>query len=296
MTTSLLRRIFGVTALIATTFGLVANVSAASAATPEAAPAAPAAAAAGWARFGHFAPSAEPVDVWVDGVPFASTISFKNVSSYKPLGAGPHRFELRSSSQPNGPALIDVEAGVPAGGSVTVSAVTTREGIASQVYDDALMSPPAGEALVRFIHAAPDVQAVDVRVINGPTLAATVPYPAATSYQAIAGGQYDVEVLAAGTKTVLLQVNGWSIEPGAQSSIVIVRGLDGKIDVAPLRDAAAVGVAPAGGVQTGYGSMAPNAPRPATALRLAATLVTLSTVGVSVAIWVRRRSTRLGVR
>jgi hypothetical protein len=291
MTTSLLRRIFGVTAIVATTFGVVANVSVASAATPDAAPA-----AAGWARFGHFAPSAEPVDVWVDGAPFASTISFKNVSNYIPLSAGPHQFELRASSQPNGPALIDVEAGVPAGGSVTVSAVTTRNGIASQVYDDALMSPPAGEALVRFIHAAPDVQAVDVRVINGPTLAAAVPYPAATDYQAIAGGQYDVQVLAAGTKTVLLQVRGWSIEPGAQSSIVIVRGVDGRLDVAPLRDASAVGVAPVGGVQTGYGSMAPNAPRRATALPLAAALVTLSTAGMGIAVWMRRRSTRLGVR
>ena len=291
MTTSLLRRIVGVTALAAITFGLFANVSAASATTPDAAPA-----AAGWARFGHFAPSAEPVDVWVDGAPFAATISFKNVSSYIPLSAGPHRFQLRSSSQPNGPALIDVAAGVPAGGSVTVSAVTTRDGIASQVYDDALMSPPAGEALVRFIHAAPDVQAVDVRVISGPTLAAAVPYPAATSYQAIAGGQYDVQVLAAGTTTVLLQVRGWAIEPGAQSSIVIVRGVDGKLDVAPLRDAAAVGVAPVGGVQTGYGSMAPNAPRPATDPRLTAALVMLSTVGVGVAIWTRRRSTRMGVR
>jgi Domain of unknown function (DUF4397) len=290
-TTSLRRRIVGVTALLATTFGLVANVSIASAATPHTAPA-----AAGWARFGHFAPSAEPVDVWVDGMPFASTISFKNVSSYIPLSAGPHQFELRLSSQPNGPALINVEAGVPAGGSVTVSAVTTRDGIASQVYDDALMSPPAGAALVRFIHAAPDVQAVDVRVINGPTLAAAVPYPDATTYQSIAGGQYDVQVLAAGTKTVLLQVRGWSIEPGAQSSIVIVRGADGKLDVAPLRDAAAVGLAPAGGVQTGYGSMAPNAHRQPTGPRLVAALAALSTVGASVAIWMRRRSTRLGVR
>jgi hypothetical protein len=80
-----------------------------------------------------------------------------------------------------------------------------------------------------------------------------VPYPEATEYQAIAPGQYDVQVVASDTQSVVLQVSGWSIAPGAQSSIVIVRGLDGKLDVAPLSDAAAVAVAPVGGVQTDLG-------------------------------------------
>lgn len=248
MTTTRFRRFGIIVALAGAVIGLGA--------TAPAHAAAPAAAESGWARFGHFAPSVEPVDVWVDGAPFASNIAFKNVSAYLPLPAGPHRFELRATSAPDGPALIALDAGVPAGGSVTVSAVTTLDGVATQVYDDALMSPPAGQGLVRFIHAAPDVQAVDVRVVNGPALATGVPYPAATGYGAIAAGQYDVQVLAAGTETVLLQVNGWSITPGAQSSIVIVRGLDGKLDVAPLSDAAAVAAAPVGGVQTDVGQSA----------------------------------------
>ncbi len=245
----------GLLAALAATFSIFTFAAPTAAASVSAAPAA----MSGWARFGHFAPSVEPVDVWVDGAPFASNIAFKNVSGYLPLAAGPHHFELRATSQPDGPALISVDAGVPASGSVTVSAVSTRDGVASQVYDDALMSPPAGQALVRFIHAAPDVQAVDVRVVNGLPLASAVPYPAATSYVAIAAGQYDVQVVAAGTDTVLLQVGGWSIAPGAQSSIVIVRGLDGRLDVAPLSDSSAVPVAPTGGVQTGFGGMAPPA-------------------------------------
>lgn len=209
----------------------------------------------GWVRFGHFAPSAQAVNVLADGAPFAANISFKTVSDYIALPAGPHRFQLKSTADPNGATLLEVSAGVADGAAVTIGAVTTRDGVAAQVYDDALASPPAGQSLVRFVHTAPDVAAVDVQVVGGPTLATDIPYPAATAYQSIAPGQYNVEVRPAGSTDVLLKVDGWSVQAGSQVSIIILRGLDGKIDVAPVRDGVAVASAPAGGVQTGFGGM-----------------------------------------
>ena len=213
-------------------------------------------AAQGWARFGHFAPSAQPVDVLVDGQPFATDVAFKGVSDYLPLAAGLHTFEVRPTGDPSAAPLLSVDASVPADGAVTVGAVTTLDGVAPQVYDDALVTPAAGQASVRFIHSAPDVPAVDVQVVGGPLLAADVPYPSANGYQPIQPGQYDVEVRATGTDDVLLQVAGWSIQPDTQASIVIVRGLDGQLDVVPVRDSAATSVIPVGGIQTGYGGMA----------------------------------------
>jgi hypothetical protein len=210
----------------------------------------------GWARFGHFAPSVEPVNIFVDGQSFATGIGFKQVSQYGSLPAGVHRFELKLSSDPAGPVIFTVEAGVPAGGAVTIAAVTTRDGVASHVFDDALRTPEAGQSLVRFIHAAPDVPAIDVQVVGGPLLASGVAYPGASAYQDVPPGAYDVQVRPSGSSEVLLDVDGWTIEPGVQSSIAIVKGLDGRLDVAPVRDAAAVAVAPTGGVQTGYGGMA----------------------------------------
>ena len=135
---------------------------------------APAAESTGWARFGHFAPSAAPVDVYVDGAPFAQNIAFKNVSQYFELPAGPHEFAIKPAGQPNAASALTVQAGVPAGGAVTVSAVTTNDGIAPQVYDDVLSTPPAGQALVRFIHSAPDVPSVDVRASSGAVIASNV--------------------------------------------------------------------------------------------------------------------------
>jgi hypothetical protein len=226
---------------------------------PVVAAAAPATTApSGWARFGHFAPTADPVDVTVDGMPFAQGIGFKLVSDYLPLPAGDHHFELRLSSEPGGPVVLAIDAAVPTDASVTVAAVSTEGGVAGHVFDDELTQPPTGQALVRFIDANPTVPAFDVQVAGGPTVAAGVQYPSATGYVPITPGMYDVDVVSPGTADVLLRISGWSIAAGVQSSVIIIEGLDGKLDVAPVLDSIAVSAPPSGGIQTGYGGMAPQ--------------------------------------
>jgi uncharacterized protein DUF4397 len=250
--------------------------------------AAPAASGQGWARFGHFAPSVEPVNIFVDGSIFASSIGFKQVSQYGSLPAGVHRFDLRLSSDPDGPVIFTVDAGVPADGAVTIGAVTTRDGVASHVFDDDLATPSPGQSLVRIIHAAPDVPAIEVQVVAGPMLVASVPYPGASAYQEVQPGTYDVQVRPAGSSEVLLEVDGWTIEPGVQSSVAIVKGSDGRLDVVAVRDAAAVAVAPAGGVQTGYGGMA-DAPSSNTRPLVITSVAALGFAGLAFTAVARRR-------
>jgi hypothetical protein len=215
-------------------------------------------ASSGWVRFGHFAPTQEPVDVIVDGAVAVKGVGYKDVTDYLSLPAGTHRFAVRPSARPDAPNILEADAGVPADSAVTIAAVTTRDGLAVQVYDDQLTPPPPGAALVRFIHAAPDQPALDIAVANGPPLASALAYSAATPYQPIFSGGYDIQVRAAGTSNVTLSIAGWSIESGSQSTVIIIAGRDGNLDVVPVIDAAAVPVAPTGGVQTGFGGMAPQ--------------------------------------
>jgi hypothetical protein len=237
--------------LAAIAVGLICSVLAAS--PGDAAPAQTA--STGWARFGHFAPASGAVDVLVDGELFASDVTFKTATEYVQLPSGVHAFELVPAGE-TGPVALQTTVGVPDGGAVTVAAVTTRDGLSPQVFDDALMMPQQGRSLVRFIHAAPEAAAVDISVVGGPVLAAAVPYPGATGYLDIAPGAYDVQVTDSTSGQVVLEVHGWTIEPGVQSTIVIVAGSDGQLDVAPLIDTASAAVVPVGGVQTGYGGMA----------------------------------------
>ena len=266
------------------TIAAVATIGLLVGASPVVAASAPA--DTGWARFGHFAPTADPVDITVDGMPFAQAIGFKSVSDYVPLAAGDHHFELRLSAQPDGPVVLAIDATVPPAASITVAAVSTEGGITGQVFDDALTQPPAGQALVRFIGAAPIAQAFDVQVADGPTVAAGVTYPSATGYVPITPGQYDVNIVAPGTSDVLLRISGWSIEPGVQSSVIIIEGLDGKLDVAPVRDAMAASAPPSGGIQTGYGGMAP---KPETSLTESVVDASVVAVGLVAIVFVARR-------
>jgi hypothetical protein len=243
------RRIGVAVALAALVFG-------AGSASASLRPADDLAAATGWVRFGHFAPAQAPVDLYVDGNQVATGVAFKTVSGYLNLPAGTHTFAVKPAGDTGSAYLLSAEAGVSANQAETIAAVTTRDGLAVTVYDDELATPPAGQALVRFIHSAPDVPAIDVAIEGGATIASNVAYASATPYQVIDAGTYNVDVLESGTTNVVVKVAGWSIQPGVQSSVIVIKGLDGKLDVVPVLDAAAVPAAPTGGVQTGYGGMA----------------------------------------
>jgi len=216
----------------------------------------------GWVRFGHFAPGTGAVDLYVDGQVAAAKLTFKHVSTYMSLPSGPHDFQLRPADMPSAAPLLEVKSGVAAGAAETVSAVTTLSGLAGKVYDDQLAAPPAGQARVRFIHAAPAAAPVNISVVGGATLASGASYPNATSYQAIAAGTYNVQATDTSTGSVVLDVAGWKVDAGTEASVVIIQGADGKLDVVPVLDAGGSSVVPLGGLRTGLGGTAPNGVRP----------------------------------
>lgn len=254
-----------------------------------AAPVSASAGTTGWARFGHFAPSAAAVDVFVDGSLFVSDVGFKAVSDYGSLPAGPHMFEVRAAGAPDSAPVVSIQADVPADGAITVGAVTSLDQVTPQVYTDELMTPDAGASLVRFIHAAPDAAAVDIAVRGGDPIVSGVPYPEASAYTAVQPGTYDVIITDSDTGATVLEVAGWSITAGQQSTIVILRGADGALDVAPVVDAVAQPVAPVGGVQTGFGGMATDPTGPSTWPIIAVSVAVMSFMGAGLA-GVRRRT------
>ncbi len=214
-----------------------------------------AAPATGFARAGHFAPDKGPVDLLVDGKVAAKGLTYKHVTPYLAVPAGPHSFVLRT---PEGKVVLRAEAGIPANGAVTIGAVTTRAGLAGNVYDDRLQTPPAGTALVRFVHTAPAATKVDISVAGGPELAKNVGYPSATPYHSIKAGTYDINVRAVKTNKVLLHITKWTAAPGSQSSVVLVNTSKGTLDAVPFTDSAMVPAAPKGAAATGFGGTAPK--------------------------------------
>ncbi|MDQ6696258.1 MAG: DUF4397 domain-containing protein [Actinomycetota bacterium] len=238
-----------VTGLSAMALALVAASPALAEGTRAAAP------VTGFARAGHFAPGKGPVDLLVDGKVAAKGLTYKHVTPYLAVPAGPHSFVLRT---PEGKVVLRAEAGIPANGAVTIGAVTTRAGLAGNVYDDHLQTPKPGTALVRFVHTAPAAAKVDISIAGGQDLANNVGYPSATPYRAIKAGTYDINVRSVATKKLLLHITKWTAAPGSQSSVVLVNTTKGTLDAVPFTDSAMAPAAPKGAAATGLGGTAPK--------------------------------------
>ncbi len=194
-------------------------------------------------RVAHLSPDAPAVDILVNGQRAIQNLAFKEVTPYLPLPAGKVRVQVVPAGQTS-PVVIDAELDLQAGVYYTVAATGFLQGIRPQVYTDLLAGffPRAGQARIRVIHTSPDAPAVDVAVKGGPVLFANLPFPRAANYIAVDAGTYDLEVRAAGTTTVALELPGVRLEPGKIYTVFAVGSLQaGTLTVVPVVDATVLG-------------------------------------------------------
>jgi len=144
-----------------------------------------------------------PVDVSVDGSPVSTGVSYKTVTPYIPLPAGPHTVEIKLSGLPI--TVISETVYLTSGVDLTIVGV----GVGLDITTTALLdnNHPANKDTVRLVHASPDTGPVDVLVTG--TLTSTVitglPYKEASDYTGGLGvGEASFEVRPSGEITPLL--------------------------------------------------------------------------------------------
>jgi hypothetical protein len=157
---------------------------------------------------------------------------------------------------------------------------------------DDLSALDAGKARLRVIHASPDAPAVDVAAKGGAVLVPNLAFPNASDYLTVDAMTVDVEVRAAGTNTVALEVPGLNLEAGKVYTVYAVGLLSGTpaLGVLPVVDSAAQSaVLPAGGPPADLGMPATGAGEDIFALTtLALGLVALA--GIASGVMVRARA------
>jgi hypothetical protein len=209
----------------------------------------------GWARFGHYAPTKGPVDLYVDGTKAVNGVAFKQITPYVPLPPGPHLFELRDAGAPASATPISVPATISAGVANTVAGVSTHDGVTAEIYTDDLTSAPAGQARVRVVDTVPDVPSATISARGGSTLFSGVTFPTASAYIPLAKGTYTLDVSSSGSATPLFTLQGWQAQPGSLYSLVVVRG-PSTMELLPVSDAVGAQNAPVKGPRTGMGGTA----------------------------------------
>ena len=160
----------------------------------------------------HASPDAPAVDLLVDNVIAGSNLAFPNNTGYLAVKKGTRNLKVNVAGTST--TVINANLPVTAGASYTVFAVDAVAKIAPLVISDNLAKPAAGKAHVRFVHLSPDAPAVDVAVAGGPVLFANKSFKEYTQFSPVAAGTYDLEVRPAGSTTVVLPLNGITLEAG----------------------------------------------------------------------------------
>ncbi len=164
----------------------------------------------------HASPDAPNVDVLVDGTAAYTNVAFTDVAAYASVTAGSHDIVIAATGTVT--PVISATLDLAANKQYTVLAVGDLATIEPLVLVDNNALPAAGFAHVRFVHASPDAPAVDVTG-GGTVLFTNVAFKGVGDYFPVAAGEYDLEVLLAGTTTVALSVPDVMLNDGTVYTI-----------------------------------------------------------------------------
>ncbi len=161
----------------------------------------------------HASPDAPAVDVYVDGAKALENLAFGQASGWVALAAGEHQVQVTATGGQPDQAVIDAKVTLEAGAAYEVAATGLLANITPQIYQVDLSMLEQNQARVRVIHTSPDAPAVDIAVKGGDVLIANLAFPNASDYLEVPAGSYDLEVRAAGTTTVALELPGVKLDP-----------------------------------------------------------------------------------
>lgn len=172
-------------------------------------------------RVVHASPDAPAVDILVnDEIRAFEDVFFGDITDYAELNPGVYNIKVVPAGGGPDDAVIEADLSLGFYTNYTVLAVNTLDSIEPVVFADSTQDPAQlallDKARVRFFHASPDAPAVDVKVVDGPYLFQNVPFKngngQATDYLFVPAGTVDLEVLVAGTDTVVLTVPAVMLE------------------------------------------------------------------------------------
>lgn len=176
----------------------------------------------------HASPDAPAVDVYLDGAEAISDLAYDDITDYVSVPSGAHNVQVfPASADGTGDPVIDADVTLNSGADYTVAAVGLLADITPLVLLDDNSDPAAGEAKLRFVHASPDAPAVDIYADGAGVIVPNASFKDASGYLGLAAGTYDLEVRAAGTETVALDLPGITLEEGKTYTAFAVGLLEG---------------------------------------------------------------------
>ncbi len=210
----------------------------------------------GLLRLAHLSPDTPAVDVYVDSVadPAAGVVlhgvGYGAVSDYQDVPPGEYTVSMREAgAEDTTPAVLSTTVEIRGDTARTVAGVGLFDDLELQIIDDALDSPPQGEARVRVLAGASNARSLHVTLDDGAEVASRLGFGRTGDYVDVPAGSTGLQVAAEGGRPTDLPVD---LDAGAVYSLLVLDDAE-NLTVRPVIDAASPGVVPQGGVETGAG-------------------------------------------
>ena len=234
-------------------------------AIPASASASSAAASTGWVSLGNLSQSPSPVDIYLYSSGSSSALSVQHdvaygtVFPYQQVNAGNYSVKVRTAgSSPSSNPAFSANFTVQAGGTYRVVPLQTAPGQGQLMVIHYDLTTPQGKSLVRVIQAAVNQPKLTFHcscAAGAPGNITTDAAPGSVSAQApIPTGTWTMTATAP-TANASLPV---TLTAGTVHTEVVIAAPSGGIEILNVTDAAGAGVAPTGGVSSGFGGTAPH--------------------------------------
>lgn len=205
------------------------------------------------------------VDFYVDGRKALSDALYDTVSTYIGVAPGAHTFTVRKAgSAATSTAVAEVQQTLQTGYYSVFAGGKAGDGtcpVKAVIFSDGFPSPPAGKAVARFVHMAPEVPGVNVELLDGTVLFSNVSCFQGSDYAPFPTGSYDVQLVGANPPVKgqqLFKTTAALQTAGTVYTLVGAGGVDEPVSLVQIRDAASAGSAPQGAAGTGGGGTAPG--------------------------------------
>lgn len=176
-------------------------------------------------QFINAAPRYATVDLFVDGTDALAGMPYGQGSSLRVTAlTTPRQFMVRS--KPDTTTLASSSFIVAMQSTYAVILTQRATGAGLIVLPDTVSAPPANQVGLRIVNAAPSAGAVDVYITGADSTLATpvatnILYEGVMNYYNAPTGTVRLRLTAAGTKTVLLDVDASALISGQVRTIVI---------------------------------------------------------------------------
>ncbi|WP_404329024.1 DUF4397 domain-containing protein [Mesobacillus maritimus] len=175
-------------------------------------------------RVFHSDKSNRKLDIYLDGIPIITDLSYSETNQYLLIPPGKHQIIINVAGN-RGQQLLKKNIFLAAGRYYTL--VTTKDSRNQKLlaFEDHPIVP-VGEAKIRFLNLSPNAREIDIAVKNRDVIFPKLNYRNATSYLGITPMKLDLEARKHGTNEVVLNLPILSLKPNTAYSGIILENDD----------------------------------------------------------------------